>query len=75
MITIDTYTANYCSARAAHLDLAPRVGSMVRMPEEPDGREFDDFQRVLRAAGLDYEFVRWMPRAKHNVYRVIRAVR
>ena len=68
-LTIDTYTAAW---DAAMRPTAPRVGSMVRISTEPDGREMDGFSRVLDAAGMDIEWRRWMPRLRMDVHRVVR---
>ena len=53
---------------------APRLGSLVAVPEDLDGREWNGFSRVMRQAGRDFEFVRYMPRAKRNVFRIVREV-
>jgi hypothetical protein len=70
MITIDRYTATYDSAMRPS---APRIGSLVRISDEPDSREWDGFLRVLRKAGLDLRWERHLPRARADISRVVRA--
>ena len=70
-LTIDLYTGDWQAARGPRL-VAPRVGSHVRVHEQPDDREWDDFKRVLTRNELALEFVRFMPRLRMNVYRVVR---
>jgi hypothetical protein len=57
MITIDTYTGTWQEALRPS---APDVGTEVRIPDShhPDGRERDDFRRVLDEAGLDIQWDR-----------------
>ena len=52
---------------------APRLGSLVGVPESLDDREWHGFQRVMKSAGHSLEFRHFMPRAKRNVFRVIRS--
>ena len=70
MLTIAAYTATYDRAMRPS---APRVGSLFRMSDSPDAREYDGFRATLIAAGLDWEYVRRMPRLALDVCRVIRA--
>ena len=70
MITISGYTGAW---QQAIMDKkTPRVGSHVRIAESPDGREYADFERHMALEGLDWEWVRWMPRARLDVYRVVK---
>jgi hypothetical protein len=50
---IDTYTGGW-SADLNHF--VPRPGDRAEIAQEPDGREFDDFRRVLRLLGLHIEW-------------------
>lgn len=70
MITINTYTGNWQSAvQSYHKTVRP--GTMVRIHVSADGREYDDFHRALKEQGLEAEIhVRWMPRAKVDVYLI-----
>jgi hypothetical protein len=70
MIIIDSYTAAYDSAMRPS---APRIGSLVRISDEPDARELDAFLRVMSKAGLDLRFERYLPRARADISRVVRA--
>lgn len=70
MILIDNYTGNWQSACSPSV---PKIGTLFRVSEEPDAREWDDFRRVAINRGRDFQFVRWMPRLKLNVYRIINA--
>ena len=69
MITINEYTANYDRAMRPS---APRVGSPFRLSESADAREYDGFRATLTQAGLDWEYVRHMPRLGLDVCRVVR---
>jgi hypothetical protein len=66
MITVDTQSQEW---QAAMHPTCPRVGSMFRA-DDGDGPGWSDFRRLLEKSGLAYEWVRWMPRAKVNVYRI-----
>jgi hypothetical protein len=72
MIIVDSYTGSWQQALTPR---APRCGSAVRVGLSPDGREWDDFRRVIRDAGLDLRWERWMPRARQDVYTVVRGVK
>jgi hypothetical protein len=72
MLTIDTYTASYDSAMRPS---APRVGSLFRLSVSADAREYDGFRACLTRAGLDWEYVRHMPRLNLDVCRVIKAAK
>lgn len=52
-IEINLYTSTWTARRAA-----PEIGARVIMPAHPDARELDDFNRVLRAAGRDLDWLR-----------------
>jgi len=71
MIEVNAYTGAWQEALRPS---APRVGSLVRVPnperDTPDGREWDDFRRCLRAAGRGLQFVRGNRRSDY--YRVVR---
>lgn len=70
MITINSYSGQWQSAlRPA----PPRVCSCVRVHDNPDAREIDDFQRCLRSHGLHIDLgdsVKRLPRLKMDVYTV-----
>jgi hypothetical protein len=66
-LTIDYYTSGWEPSRSA-----PRVGSHVRIMDSADNLEYDDFMRVLRNNGLMIDYMRWMPRLRANVYRIVR---
>ena len=70
MIIIDTYTASWDEAMRP---TAPRIGSVIRMHEQPDDREADAFQRCLQRAGLDLEFICHHPRLRMDAWRIVRA--
>ena len=70
MLTIDSYTARFDTAMRPS---APRLNSLVRVAVSPDDREYHGFAAVLRAAGLDMTWERSMPRAKADVFRIVRA--
>ena len=69
MITINEYTATYDRAMRAP---TPRVGSLFRLSESADAREYDGFRATLAVSGLDWEYVRHMPRLGLDVCRVVR---
>ena len=71
MLTIDHYTGNWQKALTP-MPSAPKTGSLVRIHDSPDAREYDDFMRILRYDNKDTEFVRWMPRLKMNVYKIVK---
>ena len=74
MITIDAYTGTWNSALRP---VAPRAGSLVRIAEEADAREYYDFRNCCSRAGMETDFqacfVRWLPRLRMNVYRIRRS--
>lgn len=72
MITIDTYTSTWDDAVRQRTAL--RAGMHVRIHESADDREFDAFRHRVRESGLSVDcHVRWMPRARMNVYRLTRS--
>jgi hypothetical protein len=68
-IKLHHYTGNW---QPAMRPTAPRKGSHVLVPETDmvDGREWDDFNRLLRRNGLAMEFLR-AKNSKWNVYEVV----
>ena len=71
MITIDHYTGAWQPALQP-TPTAPRINSHVRIPDYPDAREYDDFYVALKRDQRDLEWVRWMPRLKMHVYKVVK---
>lgn len=72
MITINTYTGGW---QAALPQPKLRVGTLVRIHDNPDAREWDDFRAVLRDQGLWVDLgdsVRRLPRLRMDVYRILR---
>jgi hypothetical protein len=69
MITINDYTGNW---QAACRPAVPRRNSMVRIHDEPDAREYDDFMRCLRSNQLTTSFEYYMPRKKMNVWKIVK---
>ena len=67
-ITINHYTGNW---QKACNPVSPAIGELVRIHDEADAREYDDFCRCLKSNKLDREFDSWMPRLKMNVYRIV----
>jgi hypothetical protein len=72
MLTINQYTGNWQYALIP-TPSAPKVGAMVRIHDSADAREYDDFCQIIKWEKKDIEFVRWMPRLKMNVYRIVKA--
>ena len=69
-ILIDHYTGAWQAAIAPKTPVRP--GMLIRMAQTPDDREADDFARHLRDEGLDRVWHAWMPRAKCDVFRIVR---
>ena len=66
MITINNYTGGYQSAMPQQ---RINIRSHVLIHDDPDAREYDDFNRVLRRQRLEIgEFVKYFPRKKLNQY-------
>jgi hypothetical protein len=70
MIYIKEYTGNW---QAACNPRVPRRNSHVRIHDNPDAREYDDFMRVLTSNQLTTSFEYYMPRAKENVWTIVKA--
>jgi hypothetical protein len=67
MIEIDYYTGQYQAAITPQSKFNTR--SHVLIHENPDAREYDDFNGALRRQGLEIgEFVKHWPRKKMNQY-------
>jgi hypothetical protein len=72
MITINEYTGKWQSAMP---QISIRPGTLVRLHDDPDAREWGDFRSVLRRQGLEVDFdacVRCWPRLKMDGYRIRR---
>lgn len=70
MITIDHYTGCWQSALQP-TPQPPRAGSLVRISESADAREYDDFCQILYRNNKYIEFHSWMPKLKMNVYKIV----
>jgi hypothetical protein len=66
-IEINKYTGNYQSALNPS---APEIGEEVQVSESCDAREYDDFMRVLKKAGLELVWDSWDEEEQANCYRV-----
>ena len=70
MHTINHYTGQWQRALTSSPKL-PRVGALVRIHENPDAREIDDFRARLFANGLQIgQWQRAFPRLKMDTYRI-----
>ena len=70
MHTINHYTGQWQRALTSSPKL-PRVGALVRIHENPDAREIDDFRTRLFANGLQIgQWQRAFPRLKMDTYRI-----
>jgi len=66
MIEINCYTGGYQSAMP---QTKINVNSHVLIHDDPDAREYDDFNRVLKSQGLELgDFIKYFPRKKMNQY-------
>ena len=66
MITINYYTGRYQSAIPQG---KINIRSHVLIHEQPDAREYDDFNRVLNRQDLMIgDFIKYFPRKKMNQY-------
>ncbi len=73
MTTINHYTGKWQRALTP-APKAPRVGTLVRIHDNPDAREIDDFRACLSAADLQIgSFERAFPRLKMDAYRIERS--
>jgi hypothetical protein len=69
MIEINYYTGQYQAAITPQSKF--NIRSHVLMHDNPDAREYNDFNRALRNQGLEIgEFVKYFPRKKMNQYRL-----
>jgi len=60
-----------CKNKLSPSHKAPKVGSVVRIHDNPDAREIDDFRACLFAAGLQIgSFKRAFSRLKMGAYRI-----
>ena len=70
MIKINCYTGGYQSAMP---QTKISVNSHVLIHDDPDAREYDDFNRYLRRQGLEIgAFVKYFPRKKMNQFKLIK---
>jgi hypothetical protein len=69
MIEINHYTGQYQSAITNQSKF--NIRSHVLVHENPDAREYDDFNRALRKQGVEIgTFVKYWPRKKMCQYRL-----
>jgi hypothetical protein len=71
MLTINEYTGTWNKALTPRRSI-PKCGAYIRMPDESDAREYYEFKFLLNMAKKDIEFVRWMPKKKMNVWKIIK---
>ena len=69
MLNVGLYTGNW---QQACIPTAPRVNSQFCCGDSPDAREWNDFRLCLEKNNLTWDFVKWMPKKKVNVYRIVR---
>jgi methylaspartate ammonia-lyase len=71
IITINHYTATWDDQVTQRTTL--RKGRIVRIDQQPDGREYDAFSRRLKENKLTIEWNAYMPKLKMDVYKIIAA--
>ena len=73
MYRIDEYTGRWDEGSCWGRPSGPRLGSTVRIYEGCDDRQYNGFCDALRRAGKTIDYIRWMPKARCNVYRIVKA--